>query len=53
MRSKVRVLRNLHACSSGNHDKGTDDFPRGARNNQNNMHRFHGNTKIWYQLPVK
>ena len=26
---------------------------RGARNNQNNMHPFHGNTKIWYQLPVK
>jgi len=25
VRSKVRVLRNLHACSSGNHDKGTDD----------------------------
>jgi hypothetical protein len=26
---------------------------RGARSNQNNMHRFHGNTKIWYPLPVK
>ena len=26
---------------------------RGARNNHNNMHPFHGNTKIWYQLPVK
>jgi len=32
VRSKVRVLRNLHACSSGNHDKGTDDFPPVSQN---------------------
>ena len=30
-----------------------NEVVRGARSNHNNMHPFHGNTKIWYQLAVK